>query len=417
VSKRTAVVAVSLSLAVGGSGALTSAGVAAPVATAPTFAKDVAPVLYKHCVECHRAGEFAPMPLVRYEDVRPWAKSIRERVVAREMPPWSADPKHGKFSNDPRLSEAEIDTIARWVQAGAPKGDLQQLPPMPKFAEGWTIGEPDVIFTMGEEYKIPAEGTVPYLYFRIPTNLKEDRWVQAYEVRPGNRSVVHHVIASAQPGGGNIQDERTPGRVGLGGITPNKPGVVLPKGVARLLKAGSEIIFQMHYTTNGLETTDRTSIGLIFAKEPPQKMSRGNNILNAGFTIPAGAPSHEVKASRTFNEDTTLIDLTPHMHMRGKDMTYTAYYPDGRSEVLLSVPRWDFNWQLTYRLVEPKLLPKGTKLEVVAHYDNSKGNLFNPDPAKDVRWGDQTWEEMMIGFYTTLHDVAPAAPAPTSSDR
>jgi hypothetical protein len=250
-------------------------------------------------------------------------------VVAREMPPWSADPRHGTFSNDPRLSELEIDTIARWVDAGAPKGDLAQLPPLPKFAEGWTIGEPDAVFTMQEEYKVPAEGTVPYLYFRIPTNLKEDRWVQAYEVRPGNRSVVHHVIANAQPGGGNLQDERTPGRVGLGGVTPNKPGVVLPKGVARLLKAGSEIVFQMHYTTNGQETTDRTSIGLIFAKEPPQKMSRGNNILNAGFLIPAGVANHEVRASRTFNEDTLLTDLTPHMHMRGKDMIYTAFYPDG----------------------------------------------------------------------------------------
>jgi len=409
----------SFALAAGAAALVTSVGAAppAPAKTAPTFATDVAPVLYKHCVECHRAGEFAPMPLVRYEDVRPWAKSIRERVVAREMPPWSADPRHGTFSNDPRLSELEIDTIARWVDAGAPKGDLAQLPPAPKFAEGWTIGEPDAVFTMQEEYKVPAEGTVPYLYFRIPTNLKEDRWVQAYEVRPGNRSVVHHVIANAQPGGGNLQDERTPGRVGLGGVTPNKPGVVLPKGVARLLKAGSEIVFQMHYTTNGQETTDRTSIGLIFAKEPPQKMSRGNNILNAGFLIPAGVANHEVRASRTFNEDTLLTDLTPHMHMRGKDMIYTAFYPDGRSEILLAVPKWDFNWQLTYRLAEPKLLPKGTKLEVVAHYDNSKGNLFNPDPGKDVRWGDQTWEEMMIGFYTTLHEVSGAAPALTSSDR
>ena len=178
--------------------------------------------------------------------------------------------------------------------------------------------------------------------------------------------------------------------------------------MARLLKAGSEIVFQMHYTTNGQETTDRTSIGLIFAKEPPQKMSRGNNILNAGFLIPAGVANHEVRASRTFNEDTLLTDLTPHMHMRGKDMIYTAFYPDGRSEILLAVPKWDFNWQLTYRLAEPKLLPKGTKLEVVAHYDNSKGNLFNPDPGKDVRWGDQTWEEMMIGFMTyTVEGQAP----------
>jgi hypothetical protein len=361
------------------------------------------------------------MPLVRYEDARPWARSIKERVVAREMPPWSADPRYGKFRNDPRLSEQEIDTIARWVDAGAPRGDMKDLPAPPKFAEGWTIGEPDAVFTMQEEYKVPAEGTVPYLYFKIPTNLTEDKWVQAYEIRPGNRSVVHHVIANAQPAGGNAADERTPGRVGLGGLTPNKPGVVLPKGVARLLRAGSEIVFQMHYTTNGVEATDRTSIGLIFAKEPPAKMTRGNNILNAGFAIPAGASNHEVRASRTFNEDTVVVDFTPHMHVRGKDMTYTAHYPDGRSEVLLSVPKWDFNWQITYRLEEPKLLPKGTKLEVVAHYDNSRANPFNPDPTREVRWGDQTWEEMMIGFYTTLHDAraasAPTAPAEGGSGR
>ncbi len=396
---------------------LLTAGSAAAAPAAPTFAKDVAPILYKHCAECHRAGEFAPMPLVRYEDVRPWAKSVKERVVAREMPPWSADPRHGTFRNDPRLSEQEIATITKWVDGGAPKGDLNQLPALPKFAEGWTIGEPDVVFTMQEEFKVPAEGTVPYLYYKIPTNLTEDKWVQAYEIRPGNRAVVHHVIASAQPSGGSAQDERTAGRIGLGGVTPNKPGVVLPTGVARRLRAGSEIIFQMHYTTNGMETTDRTSIGLIFAKEPPVKMSRGNNILNAGFLIPAGAPNHEVRGTRVFNEDTTLMDMTPHMHMRGKDMTYTAHYPDGKSEILLSVPKWDFNWQITYHLAEPKLLPKGTKLEVVAHFDNSRGNLFNPDPSKDVRWGDQTWEEMMMGFYTTLLDAKEAAaPAAPGSD-
>jgi hypothetical protein len=268
---------------------------------------------------------------------------------------------------------------------------------------------------MQEEFKVPADGTVPYLYFKIPTNLTEDKWVQAYEIRPGNRAVVHHVIASAQPAGGSAQDERTPGRIGLGGVTPNKPGVVLPKGVARKLVAGSEIIFQMHYTTNGMETTDRTSIGLIYAKEPPARMTRGNNVLNAAFVIPAGAANHEVRAGRVFNEDVTLVDMTPHMHMRGKDMTYTVHFPDGRSEVLLSVPKWDFNWQITYHLAEPKLLPKGTKLDVVAHFDNSKGNLFNPDPGRDVRWGDQTWEEMMMGFYTTLHDVKEAAaPAPAA---
>jgi mono/diheme cytochrome c family protein len=378
---------------------------APPVAAKPTFAKDVAPILYKNCVECHRPTMFAPMSLIAYEEVRPWARAIKQRVVAREMPPWSADPQYGEFENDPRLKKEDIDTIAAWVDAGSPKGDDKDLPKVPQYADGWTIGKPDVVFSVTEEYKVPAEGTIPYLYFKIPTNFTEDKWIQAYEIRPSNRAVVHHVIASAQPPGGSARDERTPGRVGLGGITPNKPGVVLPPGVAKRVPAGAEIIFQMHYTANGAPQTDRTSIGLIFAKEPPKKSTGGGNVLNIAFLIPPGADNHEVKSSRVFNEDAYLTDMMPHMHMRGKDMKYTAYYPDGRSEILLWVPKYDFNWQITYKLKQPKLLPKGTRLEVVAHFDNSTGNPFNPDPTQAVRWGDQTWEEMMIGWYTTVRDL------------
>jgi hypothetical protein len=370
----------------------------------PTFAKDVAPILFSRCVECHRPGEIAPMSLLNYKEVRPWAKSIKQRVLERSMPPWSADPHYGKFSNDPRLSDKEISTIVSWVDGGAPKGDDKDLPPAPKFVEGWTIGKPDVVLSMKEAYKVPADGTVPYLYFTIPTGFKEDKWIQAMEIRPGNRSVVHHVIAFTQePGASRGSAER--GRGQLGGITPNKTGVTFSPGTARLIKAGSNIVFQMHYTTNGEATTDQTSIGLIFAKEPPSKTLVTGNALNARFAIPPGDANYEVKSSTTFKEDVHLTSFMPHMHFRGKDFTYTAVYPDGRKEVLLSVPKYDFNWQLTYVLKDPIAIPKGTRLDCVAHFDNSTKNKYNPDPAKEVRWGDQTWEEMMIGWFTYTRDA------------
>ena len=378
---------------------------------AVTFTKDVAPILYKNCTECHRPSMFAPMSLMTYDETRPWARSIKQRVVKREMPPWSADPAHGVFKNDPRLSQRDIDTITAWVDAGAPKGNDRDLPPAPQYAEGWTIGTPDAVFTMTADYHVPADGTIPYQYITVPTNLTEDKYVQAIEIKPGNRAVVHHVIASAQPAGGNARDERTPGRTGLGGTTPNKPGVVFEPGVARLLKAGSEIVLQMHYTTNGVATTDRTSIAVIYAKEPPKKLVGGGNLMNVRFEIPPNTDNYEVSQSRVLADDTWLTTMTPHMHVRGKDMKYIAHYPDGTQEVLLSVPKYDFAWQHTYELAEPKLLPKGTKLEVIAHFDNSTKNLFNPDPNATVRWGDQTWEEMMIGFYGT---VIPNAPRTTT---
>ena len=370
-----------------------------------TFTKDIAPILYKNCAECHRPGEIAPMSLLTYKEVRPWARSIRERVVTRQMPPWSADPKYGHWANDPRLTDQEINTIVEWVNADAPKGDDKDLPPSPKFTEGWTIGTPDVVIEMAEEYTVPADGTVPYLYFSMPTGFTEDKWIQAMEIRPGNRKVVHHVIAYAQdanvkdtaPGG---EGELRRGRVHLGGITPNKTGVVYGPGTARLIKKGSNIVFQMHYTTNGEVARDRTKIGFVFAKEPGKRSLNTGNAANAKFVIPPGDPNYEVKASKTFDEDVLITSFMPHMHVRGKAFVYTATYPDGRSEILLNVPKYDFNWQHTYIPAQPIALPKGTRLDCVAHFDNSDKNKFNPDPSKEVRWGDQTWEEMMIGWFT-----------------
>jgi hypothetical protein len=378
----------------------------------PTFTKDVAPIFYKSCVECHRPTMFAPMSLVSYDEARPWLRSIKNRVVTRTMPPWGSDQPHGIFKNDPRLSEPEIATIIAWIDGGAPKGDDKDLPVVPSFADGWTIGEPDAIFTMTEDFKIPATGAVEYQYIRIPVNLAEDRWMQAIEIKPGARAQVHHVIAFTQPAGEEIKPGGALGPTNLGGVTPNKPGVVFDPGVARLLRGRQDIILQIHYTTNGKEATDRTQVGIIFAKEPPKKIAAGGMALNPRFVIPAGAEAHEVRATQVLAQETTLMNLTPHMHVRGKDMTYIAHYPDGTSETLLSVPKYDFNWQITYQLATPKVLPKGTEIEVIAHFDNSTGNKYNPDPTKDVRWGDQTWEEMMIGFWGTVIGPRPTATQP-----
>jgi mono/diheme cytochrome c family protein len=380
--------------------------------SAPTFSKDVAPILYKNCVECHRPTMFAPMSLITFDDARPYARSIKQRVVSRAMPPWGADAPHGVFKNDPRLSQEEIDTIAAWVDGGAPKGDDADLPKPPQYADGWTIGKPDAIFTMEDDFQIPAEGAIPYQYLRVPTHLTEDKWIQAIEIRPGAAAQVHHVIAFTQPAGQPIRQGGVLGPTNIGGTTPNKPGITYPDGVARMIRGNSDIILQMHYTTNGTEAIDRTQVGFVFAKEPPKQVHVTGLAAQLQFLIPAGDPNAEVKAVSVLRQDTILTSLTPHMHVRGKDMTYIAHYPDGTSETLLRVPKYDFNWQITYELASPKVLPAGTRLEVIAHYDNSPTNKFNPDPSTDVRWGDQTWEEMMIGFYGTVVDAPPAMATP-----
>lgn len=384
-------------------------GQVASAQSAPTFARDVAPIFYSKCVECHRPTMFAPMSLITFDEARPWARSIKQRVAARTMPPWGADPAHGVFKNDPRLSDKEISTIVAWVDAGAPKGSDQDLPEAPAFAEGWSIGKPDVVFTMTEDFKIPATGVVEYQYLRLPTSLTEDKWIQAIEIKPQARAQVHHVLAYTQPTGTPLNENGALGPGNIGGVTPNKPGVVFEPGVGRLLTANSDIVLQMHYTTNGQATTDRTQVGIVFAKEAPKKQQRGGSVIQPRFVIPAGAPAHEVRGSRVLAEDTMITSFTPHMHVRGKSMTYIATFPDGTRETLLSVPNYDFNWQLSYELAEPRLFPKGTSIEVIAHFDNSPNNKFNPDPTKDVRWGDQTFEEMMIGFWGTVVE-RPAAP-------
>jgi len=383
----------------------------ASVSSGPvTFSKDIAPIFYQRCASCHRPGEIAPMSLLSYKDARPWAKAIREKVIDRTMPPWHADPSYGHFKNDRRLPQPEIDAIVAWVDQGAKEGNPKDLPPAPQFTEGWQIGKPDVVLTMPREFDVPATGVVDYQYIVVPTNFTEDRWVQAAEIRPGNRAVVHHVIAflaspQAQFGGGRAGGAGLEARMeSLAGTAPGEQPMIMPDGIGRLVKAGSRIVLQMHYTPNGTPQKDRTSIGIIFSKKPVQQAAAGGAALNAFFVIPPGADSHEVRSSFTFREDVHIRTLMPHMHLRGKDFLYRLVYPDGTSKIILSVPRYDFNWQTRYELAEPVAAPKGSRLECVAHFDNSAKNKANPDPTKQVRWGPQTWEEMMIGFVGFTRD-------------
>ena len=380
----------------------------------PTFAKDIAPILYENCVFCHRPNHLAPMSLITYADARPWARAVKTKVLAKEMPPWGADSSVRAYKNDASLTQVEIDTIAAWVDGGAPEGNDADLPEVPQFAEGWSIGEPDLIFSMIKPFEVPADGTVPYSYVTVPTNLSEDIWISAHEFRPGDRRVIHHVIPTVLEDDGEpvtgevkLQRDRTRTRAqgaSIGGYVPNRLGTVYPDGVATRLPAGADIEAQMHYTTIGEPVTDVSSWGVVLTREPDSTLrrARGGQLLNAGFAIEPGNDNYAVTASKTIEEDTYLANMMPHMHVRGRSAKYTVKYEDGTEVVALSVPNYDFNWQLRYQLEEPIFMPKGSVLEAVFHYDNSSTNRHNPDPSAEVHWGDQTWEEMMLGYYGTV---------------
>jgi mono/diheme cytochrome c family protein len=383
--------------------------------TAPTFSKEIAPIFYKNCVECHRAGEIAPMSLLTYKEVRPWAKAIREKVVNREMPPWHADPAHGEWANDKRLSQKEIDAIVAWVGGGSKEGDPKDLPPMPKFAKGWQIGEPDIVFYMPEEFTVPADGAVPYMYFTVPTDFKEDKYIAAMEARAGDLSVVHHIVIYVRDPNEKRSRRQDIGTGLLGALSPGNTPFIAQPGTAKLIKAGSNLVFQMHYTPSGKVTKDRSLVGLKFAKGPVEKVITTTASWNPRFEIPPHAANHEVIANWVADEEIEIISFMPHMHLRGKDYLYRAIYPDGRSEILLSVPRYDFGWQVYYYPKKAIRLPKGAKIETIAHYDNSTKNTQNPDPTKPVRFGEQTWEEMMNGFfdYTAVNQKSAGSKAST----
>jgi hypothetical protein len=378
-----------------------------------TFHEDVVPVLQKNCQSCHRPGEAAPFSMLTYRDARPWAAAMKRAVVSRKMPPWHADPSVGHFANDRRLSEQEIDTIARWADGGAPEGDPRKAPAPLTFLEGWNIGQPDKILEMPEAFSVPAAGTIDYQWIVMPTGLDQDTWIEGVEVRPGDRSVVHHVIAfyrrpgsrwlvDAKPGiptpKGSGDSEAGMSDGAIGGYVPGLPAARLAPGRAIFLPAGSDIVLQVHYNATGKATTDRTKVGIVFAKKDVVERSFQIGVVNPGFVIPPGDPNYRVDADTTIDSDVRVIGFTPHMHLRGKSFEFRAVLPDGTREVLLRVPKYDFNWQLTYDLAQERVFPRGTKFEATATFDNSTDNPFNPDPKASVRFGDQTWDEMMVGF-------------------
>jgi mono/diheme cytochrome c family protein len=397
-----------------------------------TFAKNVLPILQKNCQRCHRPGQVAPMSFLSYESTRPWAKAIRAAVLTRKMPPWTADPQFGRFLNDPTLTQSEIDTLVAWVDGGAVEGDAKDQPPPVAWAEGWNI-QPDVVVSMPKPIPIPAKGVLDLMDIAIPGCFKTDTWVTAIEILPGNRSVVHHADLSFVPHkpGAKYGVPRTEEQArDADGVAIEKvhkdddlesslngweaiyvPGTAPANfglhGGAKLIPAGSDFVIQMHYVANGTATTDQTRIGFTLAKEKPKH--RFLTLLPSAlknekdFHIPARDPNWETRTEIVFKQDAELVWFLPHMHLRGKDMTYRLTYPSGESRTLLSV-KYDFDWQLGYELESPIAAPRGTKLEVTAHFDNSVNNRFNPNPNRDVWWGDQTWEEMMIPFIGVIVD-------------
>ena len=365
-----------------------------------SYAKTIAPMLNDNCVSCHREGGIGPWAMTDYNMVRGFSLMIREVVRTQRMPPWHADPHVGEFSNDRSLSNDEIRTLVHWVEAGAPRGEGADL--LAENSQSWPIwamGEPDVIIDIPPE-DVPASGVVDYKYKMVTNPLDKDVWVMAAEIIPGDRSVLHHVITSF----GELETEgRRAGRLkrgtggGLGGYVPGAEGKPFPDDTGILLPAGATIEFQMHYTPAGLATTDTSRMGLYLHEEPPEHKLDNMVLLNPRILIPAGAPNHSEVMVRTFDQDVLVYSLLPHAHYRGKASEFVAHFPDGTQETLLSVPRYDFNWQTNYDLKEPRFLPAGTKMVHRTWWDNSARNPANPDATRDVPWGQQSWDEMLFG--------------------
>jgi len=397
-----------------------SAPVSRNFSAPPTFYRDALPILQQRCQSCHRPGEIAPMPFVTYAETRPWAGAIKEAVWQRKMPPWFADPHYGRLANDPSLTADQIDRLSEWCDAGAPAGDPRDAPPPPRWAEGWNIPTPDLVVEMPQPVRLPARGDVEYTYEIVPTGFTADRWVQMSEVRPSSREHVHHAVvyirppdspwlrhapvgvpftASSRTGRQDQHDAHATDSDMLLVYAPGSSPDQWPDGMAKFVPRGSDLVFQMHYTTNGRAASDRTSIGLVFARQPPAERVFTLQLTNNRFVIPPEVDDFRVEAHGTLPNDATLLSFFPHLHLRGKRFEYNLIRPDGSViETLLRV-NYDFYWQLSYRLAPPRLLPAGTELQAVAWYDNSKNNPHNPDPTAAVTWGDQTDDEMMVGFF------------------
>lgn len=443
-----------------------------------TYTKHISRILNRRCVECHREGELAPFPLTSYDDVVGWGETMLEVVEDRRMPPWFADPRYGHFVNDSGMSEEEKELLALWVANGCPEGDSADLPEPPNFASGWRSGKPDAVYHMPAEYPVPAEETVDYQYFMVDPKFEEDVWVTGAEARPGNSEVVHHIVIYAVPpeaklvvaalvtkqrltGGPliadnigrrdsnrrverrqddekqrqataernrrrrnareqGIQPDRQRGNGDIGQMVaiyaPGMPPWTYPEGTAMRIRKGSVLVFQMHYTPNGTAQTDRSYVGFQLAEpDEVRKRVRYGLATNSRIVVPPYDPDYVATAAHTMAEDMLLLNLFPHMHYRGKAFRFEALYPDGSREILLDVPRYDFNWQLRYDLAEPKLLPQGTQLLCTARFDNSQQNPLNPDPSRTVRFGLQSWQEMLVGYYTVVSAAEDLSKQPLST--
>jgi hypothetical protein len=397
--------------------------------SSPTFYRDVLPILQAHCQSCHRPAEIAPMALVNYDQTRPFARAIAHATSKKSMPPWFADPNVGHFSNDPSLTPQEIATLAAWSDSNAPAGDPHDAPPPRQWTHGWLIPQPDKILQMPKPVAIPPHGDVQYTYEIVPTHFSADRWVQFSEIRPSSRENVHHAVVYIRPPnsnwlkhaplnqpftGADMTDEhdRNDTHFTTADIllvyAPGSSPDNWPDGAAKLIPAGSDLVFQMHYMAHGHPTTDQTSVGLVFAKTPPIQRILTLQLTNDRFVIPPGVPDYRVEVHGSLPNDAVLLSFFPHMHLRGKRFEYNLLEPNQPPEPLLRV-NYDFYWQLSYRLAQPHTLKAGTILQAIAWYDNSKNNPHNPDPDAAVRWGDQTYDEMMVGFF----DVA----VPASTDK
>ncbi len=412
------------------------------LAAAPVFHKDVEPILQRRCQSCHRPGEIGPMAFLTYRETRPWAKAIRQAVATRKMPPWFADPEVGHFRNSMLLNPDEIATLSAWADSGAAEGDPATAPPPVRSDDGWRIGEPDYVVTMPSAFSVPANGKVEYQYILIPSGFTEDKWIQAIEARPGNRAVNHHIIAFVRPPGSDGLASAKPGepftindipekeRNVLGrmewlhGTAPGAVPEILPDGQGKFVPAGSDFVLQIHYTTNGTAATDRSKVGMIFAKSPPAERVMTIPAQTTRFEIPAGAQSHPVDFSLTLQGPARLLAVIPHMHARGKSMTVRLKQPGTEETENLLKVQWDFNWQLSYELQDPIPLTQGSTIQATAVFDNSTNNPFNPDPSKNVKWGEQTWDEMAMAILNVAFDAkmnprdllrAPKKPAPSSA--
>jgi hypothetical protein len=387
--------------------------------TPPMFYRDVLPILQNHCQVCHRAGEIAPMPLITYAQTRPLARAIATAVSQKTMPPWFADPAVGHFANDPSLSTEEIATLVSWADSNAPAGNAGDAPPPRQWTSGWLIPHPDAVIKMPKHVAIPARGDVDYTYEIVPTHFTEDKWVQFSEIHPSSRENVHHAVVYVRPPNSNWLQHAP---VGVPFTVADMPGgqdrddthfttadILLvyapgsspdnwPEGAAKFIPAGSDLVFQMHYMTHGHAAIDQTSVGIVFARQPPTQRVLTLQLTNDHFVIPPGAPNFRVEVHGSLPNNAVLLSFFPHMHLRGKRFEYNILHPGSAPETLLRV-NYDFYWQLSYRLLHPMPLEAGTVLQAVAWYDNSKNNPHNPDPEIAVRWGDQTYDEMMVGFF------------------